>query len=300
MECENVTQSICSIELTKSVSFHGINGRAELQCNKRCKFFIITSPSFNITRIKFFNLVISSSSVVTEIDKGARMELVYQNMLVRDNYYAIRGKHSTDCSILITKSSFENNFGLGIYLGCSNLTAHITSSIFEFTPVSLNNIVDTPARWQKTEVLVRNTIFNGKNIHRCVALLAIQPFAAIFNVIITESEFKNHFAVCRSKHGFRYQYSTLCIYDHHSRTRNITFIFLSNLLIENNYGDLPALSLTAGYLDYTEVKVMVRDSIFRNNSVALWVFISYNNNNNNNGILITHHRMKMNYNVFYN
>jgi hypothetical protein len=30
------------------------------------------------------------------------------------------------------------------------------------------------------------------------------------------------------------------------------------------------------------------------------IVVSYNNNNNNNGILITHHRMKMNYNVFYN
>ncbi len=28
--------------------------------------------------------------------------------------------------------------------------------------------------------------------------------------------------------------------------------------------------------------------------------LKYHNNNNNNGILITHHRMKMNYNVFYN
>ncbi|CAB4038230.1 Hypothetical predicted protein, partial [Paramuricea clavata] len=274
-ECENVTQSTCSMELTKSVSFYGINGRAELQCNKRCKFFIITSPGFNITRIKFFNLIISNSRDITEIDKGARMELVYQNMLVRDNNYAIYGKHSTDCSVLITNSSFENNFSSGIYLACSNLTAHITSSTFELTPVYLTNIANTPTRWQKTEIFVRNTIFNGKNIHKCAALLAFKPFAAIFSVSITDSEFKNHFAVCRSKHDLRYQYSTLCIYDHHSRPRNITFIFFRNLLIENNYGNLPALSLIAGYLDYTEVEVLIRDSIFRNNSLALWVSTNY-------------------------
>ncbi|CAB4011995.1 Hypothetical predicted protein [Paramuricea clavata] len=190
MECENVTQSTCSIELTKSVSFYGINGRAELQCNKGCKFFIIMSPRFNITRIKFFNLVISSSSIVTEIDKGAMTELVYQNIFVRDNNYAIYSKHSTDCSILITNSSFENNFNLGIYLRCSNLTAHITSSTFELTPVSLTNIANTPTRWQKTEILIRDTIFNG-------------------------------------------------------------------------------------FLDYTEVNVMIRDSIFRNNSLALWVYTNY-------------------------
>jgi hypothetical protein len=273
MECENVTQSTCSIELTKSVSFYGINGRPELHCNKRCKFFIITSPSFNITRIKFFSLVISSSGVVTEIDKGARMELVYQNMLLRDNYYAIRSKNSIDCSILITNSSFENNFSLGIHLRCSNLTAHITSSTFELTPVSLTNIANTPTRWQKTEVLVRNTIFDGKNIHECAALLSIKPFAAIFNVTITDSEFKNHFAVCRSKHY--YKFSTLCIYDRQSRPRNITFIFLSNLFIENNYSNLPALLLIAGFLDYTDVEVMIRNSVFKNNSLALQVSTNY-------------------------
>jgi hypothetical protein len=50
---------------------------------------------------------------------------------------------------------------------------------------------------------------------------------------------------------------------------------LSNLLIENNYSDLPALSLTAGFLDYTEVEVMIRDSIFRDNSFALSVSTNY-------------------------
>jgi hypothetical protein len=50
---------------------------------------------------------------------------------------------------------------------------------------------------------------------------------------------------------------------------------LSNLLIENNYNNLPALLLIAGYLDYTEVKVMIRDSIFRNNSLALSVSTNY-------------------------
>jgi hypothetical protein len=32
----------------------------------------------------------------------------------------------------------------------------------------------------------------------------------------------------------------------------------------------------------------------------LFIFNIISYNNNNNGILITHHRMKMNYNVFYN
>ena len=46
-------------------------------------------------------------------------------------------------------------------------------------------------------------------------------------------------------------------------------------MIENNYGNLPALLLIAGYLDYTEVEVMIRDSLFRNNSLALRVSTNY-------------------------
>ena len=104
-------------------------------------------------------------------------------------------------------------------------------------------------------------------------MLTIKPFAAIFNVTITDSEFKNHVAICRSR--YTNQFSTLRIYDHQSTPRDITFIFLSNLLIENNRNNWAALSMTAGYLDYTEVEVMIRDSIFRNNSIALRVSILY-------------------------
>jgi hypothetical protein len=58
MECENVTRSTCSIELTKSVSLYGINGRAEHQCNKGCKFFIIM-PGWN------WNIKICWSGITT-------------------------------------------------------------------------------------------------------------------------------------------------------------------------------------------------------------------------------------------
>ena len=41
LECENVTESKCSIELNKTISFHGINGRPTIKCKKYCKLFVI-------------------------------------------------------------------------------------------------------------------------------------------------------------------------------------------------------------------------------------------------------------------
>ncbi|CAB3993679.1 Hypothetical predicted protein [Paramuricea clavata] len=275
MECENLTQSTCSIELTKSVSFHGINGKAKIQCRKCYKIFNITSSSFKITRIKFLNLAISNSNTVAELDVGAKAELVFQNMLIRDNSYAIYSKNSIDCSIKIFNSSFEHNFNptWGIYLRCVNLTVHINSSSFRITPLLFTNIANKPTRWKKTEILIQNTIFNGKKIKKCASMLTIMPFAAIFNVTISDSEFKNHFANCSS--GQEDRLSTLQIYEDRENVRDITLIYFSNLIFENNYNNWATLLLSAGYLEYTEVNVLIRDSIFRNNSIALRVYSRY-------------------------
>ena len=270
MECENKTQSTCTIELPKSVSFYGINGKPEIQCRKCNKFFIITSPSFNTTRIKFVNLVLLNSNI--EIGAKASTELVYQNMLVRDNVYALYSKYSTDCSIKIFNSSFELNHNSvrGIYLRCTNLTVHINSGSFKLTPLFFTNIANKPTRGIKTEILVQNSTFDGKKINNCAPLLAIKPFAAIYNVTIIDSVFKDHFANCTSPHDDN-QFSTVQISDDYSDVRKITSILLSNLLFENNYNNWASLSLIAGYLGYTAVDVMIKKSTFRNNSAALRV-----------------------------
>ncbi len=270
MECENKTQSTCSIELSKSVSFYGINGKPEIQCRKCNNFFIITSPSFNTTRIKFVNLVISNSNIVAELGAKATTELLYQNMLVRNNAYALHSKSSSDCSIRIFNSSFEHNRNSvgGIYLRCANLTVHINSGSFKLTPLLFTNIANKPTRGIKTEILVQNSTFDGKKIKNCASLLTIRPFAAIYNVTIIDSVFKGHFANCTYRHDSA---STVLMSDDQSDVRNITFILLSNLTFENNYNNWRSLSLTAGCLDYTAVDVMIKKSTFRNNSVALRV-----------------------------
>ena len=271
MECENATQLLCSIELTKSLSFHGFNGKAEIQCRKCPEFFTITSPSFNITRIYFSNLVISNSRLVAELGAKANTELEFQNMLVRDNNLALYSKYSNDCSIKIFNSSFEHNTNTdwGIYLRCAYLTVHINSSFFTFTPILFTNVGNEPTRLTKTRILVRHTIFNGKRIQECSITLMIKLFAAISNITIIDSVFKNHFADCRFTH--RNEVPTLQIYYGRSKVRKVTIISLNNLTFENNYNDWAALLLCVGYQDHIEADIMIKNCIFRNNSVVMRV-----------------------------
>ena len=269
MECENATQSSCAVELTKSVSFYGINGKAEIQCRKCPRLFIITSPGFNITRINFFNLIISKTNTVVELGAKTNTELVFQNMLLMDNLAALYSKHSTACSIKIFNSSFEHHIKVywGIHLRCANLTVHINSSFFAFTPLLLTNVANEPTSWRKIEILIQHTVFNDENIQKCSPVLEIKPFAAICNVTIIDSHFKNHFSDCSSRR--ENHISTVLIFDGRLDVRNITFILLRNLIFENNYNDWGSLSLYAGYQNHATI--VIKNCIFRNNSVAIRV-----------------------------
>ena len=270
MECENATQS-CAVELTKSVSFYGINGKGEIQCRKCPRLFIITSPGFNITRINFFNLIISKTNTVVELGEKTNTELVFQNMLLMDNLAALYSKHSTACSIKIFNSNFEHNINpsWGIYLRCDNLTVHINSSSFEFTPLLLTNVASKTIRWRKTEILIQHTVFNNKKIQKCSPMLGIVPYAAILNVTITDSKFNNHFSDCNL--GHHHHKPAVEIYDGRLGVRNITFFLLNNLIFENNYNNWGSLSLYAGYQRYTITNIIIKNCIFRNNSIALRV-----------------------------
>ena len=269
MECENPRQSTYSqsIELTKSVSFYGINGKAEIRCTKWSDLFMIKSPSLNKTRVKFLNLVISNSNIAVRLDVGTKSEVVFQNMLVRNNHIGLYSKYSTDCSILITNSSFEHNFPGGTRLKCFNVTVHLISSTFKFAPVLFANIGDKSPRWQNMRIWVRSTVVDGENTQLCAEMFAIQPFAATLNVTIIDSQFKNHLANCRTSDRI----STLHIYGHNSIIQMNLNIFLSNLLIENNYNNWATLTLAPGYQYSTKVGVIIRDTVFRNNSAALRV-----------------------------
>ena len=264
-ECENVSKSY--IELRKSLSFDGINGKAEIRCKKRYNLFKITSKNFNTTRVKFFNLVISSSRIVAELGVGAKTEVVFHNMLIRYNQFGIYSKYSTDCSILISNSSFESHFFGGIRLQCFNLTMHIIFSTFKLSPVLLSNRPGTPVvrLWQRTKILFHKTVFDGENTQMCLDMVLVKPFAAVVNITIIDSEFKNHFGFSCLKE----EVSSLHIYDHYSKPRNRTLIFFKGLLVENNYNKLPTVVLTVGFFKYTLTEIEIRDSILRNNSEAL-------------------------------
>ena len=269
MECENLKNTTFSIELTKSLSFHGINGKAEIRCDKWYDLFSIISTSFNVISVNFFNLVISNSNIVARINAGTRSALLFQDTLVKNNLMSIYSKYSFYCSILISNSIFEHNLPGGIRLQCFNVIAQIISSTFKLNPLLFANIGDKPprVRLQNMTVLVQSTVVDGESTQTCVDMFAIQLFAATLNVTITDSHFKNHIANCRPKD----EISALHMYGRNSNILKVARIFLSNLSMENNYNHYATLCLALDYNVFTDVEVILRDSTFRNNSAALRV-----------------------------
>ena len=221
-------------------------------------------------------MIISSSNIAVELNNTARTELVFQNMLVKNNENGIHSKNSGDCSIEIFNSFFEKNIDNAIYLKCFNVTAQIVSSTFKLSSVALADIPSKPevCQRQKIQVLCHETVFDGKNVQMCESnMFSVKPYAAAVNITITDSQFGNHL-------GFPCTFlerdtSALFIYDHHSKPRNATYIFLKGLLFENNYSKLSAVKVILGYSKYTSVNVQIRDSIFRNNSKALALKTNY-------------------------
>ena len=105
-ECENVGKSVDPIDISQSISFHGYIGTAEIRCKQNLKLFKIRSSQFITTRVQFFNVVISISGVVTELEKEARTELIFDNTVLKNNVMGIRSRNSSDCSIKIFHSKF--------------------------------------------------------------------------------------------------------------------------------------------------------------------------------------------------
>ena len=268
-ECENVGKSVDPIDISQSISFHGYKGAAEIRCKLNWKLFKIRSPQFITTRVQFFNVVISSSGVVTELEKGSRTELIFENTVLKNNVMGIRSQSSADCSIKIFHSSFSQNINGAIWLKCFNLTAKIISSTFKKGYVLLQNVQRQPAflQWMHANVLIRKTHFDGENAELCADLFSIKPYAAVVNITILDSAYRNNFgSSCLNG-----RFSTLNLYDHNFNYRKKTFIYLKNLLVENNSNRNPAVCLPPGYLKYTFTQVEVHDSVFRNNSKALLV-----------------------------
>ena len=276
MECENVTDLEHAIDLSKSVSFHGFEGKAEIQCKGNPIFFKIGSSRSFITKVKFFDMIISSSNIAIELNNTARTELVFQNMLVKNNENGIHSKNSGDCSIEIFNSFFEENIDNAIYLKCFNISAQIVYSTFKLSSVLLANIPSKPevCQRQKIQVLCHETVFDGKNVQMCESnMFSVKPYAAAVNITITDSQFGNHLGFPCT--WLKRDSSALLIYDLYSIPRNATYIFLKGLLFENNYSKLSAVKVTVGYSKYTSVHVRIRDSIFRNNSKALVLKTNY-------------------------
>ena len=271
MECENVTESTCSIELNKTISFHGMHGRPTIKCKKSCTFFVIkNSNCMKLPKVGFYNLVLTSTDTVAECSEAGEFELVMENTTIMDNVLGIHSTNSDNCLINIHNSTFRENTNWAILLRCTNLTAHITNSVFQTNPISLKTIhrKEYQNHWQTVEVFVRNSIFDGQYTTVRPGLFSIKPYAyvGVLNISIWDSLFANHL-------GF----SSLLVHDHNHNhnKRNGTYISLRNITVENNLNaKSAAVTLRAIFNKHADFEVEILNSVFTNNSAALDVGVS--------------------------
>ena len=267
MECKNLSQSSCSIELNKNISFHGKNGRPIIKCKKSCKLFVINN--LELTKVAFYNLEIQSTCMVAECTQAKEFELLFESTVITDNYMGIHSKNSTNCFIRINNSRFEEKAHFAIHLNCTNLIAHITHSEFKKSPILLKTMYKREYKnhLQILEVFVRNCVFDGEKATIPADLFSVLPYAIIFNVSIWESIFINHRGMASKGHFF----SLLQINDQKTVERNVTYVSLRNITVENSSNRLPAVNVTAFFNKDAHFMFEIRSSIFKNNSAALVV-----------------------------
>ena len=273
MECDKKTESAYSIQLNKSISFHGgSDGRPIIKCNNGCGLFVIKYSSLKkFTRIAFHNLVVNVTARFVECSKAFGFEVALNNTdVLTFNNESIHTKSCHNCAIRIQNSTLYGHgkkFGF-IWLKCTNLTVNITNSVFKKNPIWLQTTEYNTrySNWQTVKVYVRNSIFDGQHTNISTHLFAIRPFAAVvLDISIWNSRFLNHTGYA-DKHTF----SSLIISEKSQGIHlNSRYISLRNLTVKNSRNEMPAVNLRLVYDVHAPFQVEIRDSIFENNSAAL-------------------------------
>ena len=265
-ECDNFSQSTPVIQLSKSLSFTGVNGTAVIQCRKGFELFIISSTSnLSLVRIVMSNLVLSTSETLIRCEKGSSFLLLLHHCVFRRYFTAVAAKLTIYCSIGVFNCTFDGNTRSSIVATCRNLTAKLVGNTFLASPVRFRTSMDRKnIRWQFTEVLVSRCGFYGQQKIACNAFLAISPAAAIVNVTVELSSFREQNAKCPSSRG-----AALEIYGWYSKKRTQTIINLNKLSFEDNYCTGAMIRLIPVYIRGTVFKVGITNSVFRNTTSPL-------------------------------
>ncbi|XP_028399395.1 uncharacterized protein LOC114522838 [Dendronephthya gigantea] len=270
MECENTTEAkASSIQLKRSISFHGVNGTPIISCKKSYTLFAIKNTSLAGVNVGFYNLVLHSANTAVECDEATAFEVIIENTTFTDNLMSVHSKSSTNCGVKINNSVFQGETNWAIWLRCTNLTAHIANSVFKRSPILLRTTYNEHhKRSQTVEVLVRQSIFDGQYRTLEGELFFVSPYAVSLIVSIWSSSFLNH-------RGLKDK-NSLLISDCNADKREITYIALRDVNVENNFSPAKVVVSSSPHASF---KVEIMNSIFRNNSGALVVqTVPYNRN----------------------
>ena len=112
-------------------------------------------------------------------------------------------------------------------------------------------------------MFVRNSIFDSQYTTVSADLFSINPYATVLNISICDSVFVNHLGS-----------SSLLINDRNLKKRSGTYISLRNIIVENNFNKIAAVTLKTILNELAPFKVEILNSGFKNNSAALLIEMS--------------------------
>ncbi len=216
------------IMLNKSLSFHGLNGRARLHCEKKLNFFRINSSGHTTLRIVFFNLSLVSRGVLLNTSTSSRFELEFDFCDIQRSAYFIRAA-SLSCSIHLLNSSIHS-YRNPIFAECTYLTVRLNGSTFFSCMVTFFSKQDFSSndygRKAELDIHIYNCTFIPMNRQlSCDFIVGIDPKNAISNIRVEYSVFLNFYNLAPSSTAF-------AIF---SVSRRITLqsLVLDGLLFEN-------------------------------------------------------------------
>ncbi|XP_046848069.1 uncharacterized protein LOC124441649 [Xenia sp. Carnegie-2017] len=276
MECEKRAYDSTSINLNKSLSIFGRNGRALIVCNKKgWPLFRVQNGQLNISKIGLHNLILKSTGTAVDCNEATTFALTIENLTISDDLRGVSSKKSLNCFINVRNSLFEGAKQGGIDLTCSNLTVNIKNNIFRSSPVILKTVYRKTYENKTSNfvLFVENTVFDGERILLHSSLLEIKPYANIFNATVWSTTFIDHYARTPNKQ----KYVPLLIRDQNVRNRILTAVSIKKINAENNLNQHAAVRCTVLSIIGNSFKVQIVNNTFRNNSAALHIYLLHSN-----------------------
>ena len=228
-ECEHENHTII---LDKSLSFHGMNGKAILHCGET-SFFAINNPAYTTSKIRFSNLSLASRGILVDAYEYGQtfgqsnsifsfFELGFNFCDIESSSYFVRAL-SLSCLLEVLNSNIQSDHD-PISMECGNLTARLSGSNFASCPVRLDS--GHPQAFGLNVHIYNCSFVPPKRQKSCSAFAIIFSGEKKCNITIKSSIFMNLYNLAEMPKDW-----AISIYT--GSRRNETSIILDRLHFEN-------------------------------------------------------------------